>query len=199
MNTTYRRYIDTCSKMARGYRENEFDGTNQMKGAIATKLIREEMGNLVGVEFTVSTENSFIEGSPYEYDLLVVRKDAMPSFGNVYRPEDVIAVVECKANGLFDPERDSSTIALAANAAYELNPSIRFGYISMTERMPEHEEKRNGKEPAKFWELTKAYLRRKLKMFSVLYAVTLAQGKDILDGGSDAEFHEFVDTLASVN
>ncbi len=185
--------------MARGYRENEFDGTNQMKGAIATKLIREEMGNLVGVEFTVSTANSFIEGSPYEYDLLVVRKDAMPSFGNVYRPEDVIAVVECKANGLFDPERDSSTIALAANAAYELNPSIRFGYISMTERMPGHEEKRNGKEPAKFWELTKAYLRRKLKMFSVLYAVTLAQGKDILDGGSDAEFHEFVDTLASVN
>jgi len=199
LNSTYRRYLEVYRNAVRRNPNNMFLKSQKGKRAIATDLIREEVGNLVDMEYTISSVRSRIEGSDYEYDLLVVRKDAVPSFGKTYRPEDVAAVIECKANGMDDPEKDSSSIAIAANAAHELNPEIRFGYITMNGKVPEQTGTNSARSTMGLWELTRTYLKRKLNMSSVIYAVTLAQGKDMLDDGSDAEFHAFVNALTPAN
>ncbi len=143
----------------------------------------------------VSQGNRYIAGSKFEYDLLLVRPDAEAYLGLVYRPEDVVAVIECKAGGLFDLEGGTNNIAEAANRAVSLNPNIRFGYITICENVPVHSYKKDGTPTVKQWELTKQYLQEKIAGTCVIYAVTLQQGRHLCDEGSDKEFEDFVSML----
>lgn len=174
------------------------DDVKKLRGAITAELLREEISNylnLYDMNVAVSTVNSYIAGSKYEYDLLLVKKSAIPYMGILYLPEDVIAIVECKAGGLFDVDKDTDNIAKAVNSAQNINNKIRFGYITISENVPINEYNYYGKPTIKHWDLTVKYLNEKIHGMNASYAVTLHQGKNLCDKGTDEEFTRFVDFL----
>lgn len=186
---------------------NQYDGTlsgaKKLKGAVTTELIKQQiveyfMSN--GKNYKVSNVNSYIAGSKWEYDLLIVKDDSEPFLGQVYRPEDVIAIIECKANGLYNLKSDPKTIINAANCAIELNENIKFGYITMSENVPVNEYKKDGSATVKQWDITQKLLGENIKGKTIIYAVTLYRGKKgnklkIYEEGSDEEFIDFVNYL----
>jgi hypothetical protein len=174
------------------------EDAKKLRGAVASELLRQKLDQYIaehGKELKVSPVNAYIAGSKFEYDLLVVKAGAEAYMNLVYRPEDVVAVIESKAGGLFDVDADTSNIARAVNRAMALNPKICFGYITMSENVPVHECKKNGEPTVKHWKLTNQYLQEKIDGKSAIYAVTLHRGKQLYDPGSDQEFEDFAAML----
>ena len=168
------------------------EASKKMRGAVTAELFRAEIERyLVNHKepYKVSGVNSYIAGADFEYDLLVVKKDAEPFCNLIYRPEDVVAVVESKTNGIYDVQNDTDNIAKVANRAKELNPSITFGYITLSEVVPVRQMSKD------VWGQTQESLDQKVHGAKVIYAVTLRKGKMIWDKGSDEEFTEFVEYL----
>lgn len=196
----YESYHLRCSELSQLM--EQYNGSSEdakkLRGAIASELLRQELGRYLvehGKPLKISAVNSYIAGSKFEYDLLVVKSDADAYMGLVYRPEDVVAVIESKAGGLFDVDADTSKIARAANRAIELNSDICFGYITMFENVPVHIFKKNGEATVKHWDLTNQYLMEKINGKCAIYAVTLHRGKQLHDPGSDQEFEDFASML----
>lgn len=176
----------------------------KLRGAIAAELLKQlitEYFNNNSKSFKISNVNSYIVGSKFEYDLLIVKESAEPFIGIAYRPEDVIAIIECKAGGLFKVEKDTDNIAQAINRAMLINPDIRLGYITMSENIPVNDYKKDGSATYNHWEKTKEYLDEKISGTVVKYAVTLHKGKreNLYDEGSDEEFYNFINYLICEN
>lgn len=204
MNHYYELYQEKCRILDDSIKE--YQGTmkdaKKLRGALATELLRQELINYFyqkGITVNVSTGNSYIIGSKYEYDLLLVKSDARPFCNLIYYPEDVIAVIESKAGGLFDVDKETDNIAKAVNKAWELNRNIKFGYITLSENVPKNTLNLKGRPTVKHWELTKEFLSKKVQAFSSIYAVTLHQGDTICNEGSDEEFMDFVESLVSLS
>ena len=196
-NRFYRLYQNHCialHQLMEHYHSN-LEDAKKLRGAVAAELLRQELDRTIatrGKALKVSQVNAYIAGSKYEYDLLVVKAGAEAYMNLVYRPEDVVAIIESKAGGLFDVYADTSNISKDVNKAFSLNPKICFGYITMSENVPVHEYKKNGEPTVKHWELTNQYLQNKINGKCAIYAVTLNQGKQLCDEGSDEEFEDFV-------
>lgn len=203
-NTYYEQYEKLCNEL-----ENlmilyngDAKSAKKLRGAIAAELLKKLVDEFLCKNcrnYKASNVNSYIAGSKYEYDLLIVNKNAEPFMGMLYKPEDVIAVIECKAGGLFNLETNTDNIAKAANRAIELKTDIRFGYVTMSENVPVNNYKADGSATIKHWDKTIEYLREKIRGEIVVYAVTLHKGKNLCDGGSDDEFYNFVNYLIREN
>ena len=196
----YEMYKKHCSELEQMMKENQ--GTSKdaktLRGAVAVELLRQEINNYLTDNkepFKTSLVNSYIAGSKFEYDLLLVKENANPYMGLVYQPEDVVAIIESKAGGLFDVDKNTNSIAKAANRAIEINSNITFGYITMSENVPVNIYNCYGNPTVKHWELTKKYLSDKIVGKTIIYAVTLHKGKELCDEGSDDEFHTFIKNL----
>ncbi len=177
-----------------------YSNAKKFRGAIAAEILRRELQQymqLHSLPVKVSNVNSYIIGSKYEYDLLLVKQDAQSVLDLAYRPEDVLAVIESKAGGLFNVEDDTNNIAKAVNAAMALNRQIRFGYITMYENVPVHQFNTSGQPTVNHWEQTNQYLMQKISGICAIYSVTLQQGKKKCDNGSDQEFEDFAAFLSA--
>ena len=196
----YELYQERCNELELIMKQNG-GGSNEAKklrGALAVKLLKQEIDKyLVTKEkpIKVSELNTYIAGSKYEYDLLLVKEDAQPYMDLVYNPEDVIAIIESKVNGLYDISENTNSIAIAVNRALEINSDIKFGYITMGENVPVNKYNRCGKPTVRHWDLTQEYLEKKIKGYNISYAVTLYQGKKLCDEGKDEEFYGFIECL----
>ena len=199
-NRYYELYKKHCAELDEmmGRYNTGSEYPKKLKGAMTTELLRQEITQFLADNnepFKTSAIDSYIAGSKYEYDLLIVKEDAEAYMGLVYQPDDVIAVIESKAGGLFDLEKDTDNIAQAANRAKELNSDICFGYITISENVPINSYNSQGNPTVKHWDLTKEYLSDKIQGKSAIYAVTLYKGKEICEEGSDDEFYDFVKHL----
>lgn len=195
-NTYYERYKVLCNKLNDLMKETA-NGAKKLKGAIAVELLKELIDDFFqknNIKYKTSNPNSYIAGSKYEYDLLIVKEYAEPFMGMVYKAEDVIAIIESKVGGLFNLAKDTDSIAIAVNSALKLSKDICFGYITMSENVPTNDSY-CGKSTIKHWEKTEEYLKEKINGKCVLYAVTLRKGKYLCDEGSDEEFFGFVNYL----
>lgn len=189
----YQNHCIALNQLMEQYHGNSEDA-KKLRGAVASELLRQELERYItehGKALKISPVNAYIAGSKFEYDLLLVKAGAEAYMNLVYRPEDVVAVIESKAGGLFDVDADTSNIARAVNRAMSLNPKICFGYITMSENVPVREYKKNGEPTVKHWDLTNQYLQDKIEGKCAIYAVTLYQGKKLCDEGSDEEFEDF--------
>lgn len=199
-NRYYELYQIRCNELEQimtKYQGSSEDA-KKLKGAVATNLLKQEMEKYLednNEPFKISSENSYIAGSKYEYDLLLVKENAKPFMGLVYYPDDVIAIIESKSNGLFDADAETNHIAKAVNRVREINPDIRFGYITISENVPINDYKKDGTPTVKHWDLTEQYLNEKIEGLNAIYAVTLHKGKELCDEGSDDEFNRFLNWL----
>lgn len=194
---TYQKHYAELQQIMEKYK-GHLGEAKKLKGAVAANLLKHEIEAYLmknNKPIKVSSVNSYVAGSKYEYDLLLVKKDAIPFMELVYDPDKVIAIIESKVNGLFDVDAETNGIANAVNRAREINPNIRFGYITISENVPVHEYNKNGTSTVKHWELTEQYINEKIKGLNAIYAVTLRQGKKLCDEGSDKEFSMFLDNL----
>lgn len=199
----YEKYCEELDQLMLLYNEDT-KSAKKLRGAIAAELLKQlinEYFSKINQPYKASNVNSYIAGSKYEYDLLIVKESATPFIGIVYRPEDVIAIIECKAGGLYKVENDTDNIAKAVNRAIETNSNIRFGYITMSENVPVNDYKPDGSATYKHWDKTKEYLEQKINGEIVVYAVTLHKGKrkELCDEGSDEEFYDFINYLIDEN
>lgn len=208
-NQLFEAYQKCCSDMEelinaysqRICADNEFrrkGNYKKLRGAVTVELLRRELDRYLSEHkkpICTSRANVYIAGSKFEYDLLLVKKDAVACMDLVYRPNDVVAVIECKAGGLFRVDEDTGHIANAFKPAYKLNPHIRFGYITMSENVPKNEYNSSGRPTVKHWKLTNQLLNEKFENMNAIYAVTLHQGSRLYDEGNDQEFEKFVSEL----
>lgn len=198
-NFYYELYQNFCAELQEMMEQHQgsMENAKKLKGAVASELLRREIARYLSDNkepFKPSAVNSYIAGSTHEYDLLLVKESAEPYLGLIYQPEDVIAVIECKAGGIYKIDTDTDQIATAVNRAIETNPEIQFGYITITENVPVHDTYR-GKPTVKHWNMTGEKLREKINGDPIVYAVTLHKGKELCDEGSDDEFYDFVRAL----
>lgn len=194
----YLKCIEETDKQMSKYHSNALNA-KKLQGAIAVELLKQEIDTYLETSnkpLKASAVNSYIAGSKYEYDLLIVKNNAVPYMNLLYSPDDVIAILECKAGGLFKVERDTNNITTAINCALELNPKARFGYITMRENVPVNLYHPSGKPTVKHWDLTKEYLTQNIHGLTAVYAVTLHKGKNLCDNGSDEEFNNFLNFLS---
>lgn len=196
----YELYKKHCIELEQMMKQNQgkSEDAKKLRGAVAVELLRQEITNYLidnKKPFKTSAVNSYIAGSKFEYDLLLVKESSKPYMGLVYRPEDVVAIIESKAGGLFNVDNDTNNIAKAVNRALEINSNIRFGYITISENVPVNLYNHYGKPTIKHWDLTKKYLNDKIVGETIIYAVTLHKGKKLCDEGSDDEFYDFIRNL----
>lgn len=199
-NSYFLLYKNHCKELEQLMKQNLGDSNDakKLRGAIAVELLRQEINKYLvnnHMPFKTSAVNSYIAGSKFEYDLLIVKEDAVPYLGLVYQPKEVVAIIESKAGGLFDVDKNTNSIAKAVNRTLEINSAIRFGYITMSENVPVKNYHQDGRPTVKHWDLTKKYLKEKINGKVIVYAVTLHQGKALIDEGSDDEFYNFINAL----
>ncbi len=99
-------------------------------GALTIELIRRA---LMKIGIRVSRRDVFIQGVPLEIDFLVPGPHARLSNGLVYRPEDVLAIVEVKNAGSFG-KPTIETIRQNFTVIRKANRRIRCCYLTVAER-----------------------------------------------------------------
>ena len=204
MNTYYQTYHKEKAEVNAAFLKYNADSgdAKKLNGLLAANLLRRELVRYFlehALPYTVSPVNSYVIGSKYEYDLLIVKADAQPFSDYLYTPDDVITVIESKAGGLMNVKNECENIAQAFNAAHILNRTIRFGYITVGENVPVHEVNRLGNPTVNHWELTQYYFKENLDADAErkIYAATLHKGNrnNLCDEGSDEAFLEFIEAL----
>ncbi len=98
-------------------------------GAVTNEVVRK---HLAEEGISVSDRNVFIDGFPTEWDLIVHKPSAMPEVGCVWRPSDVLAVIEIKYSGLYDSDsisRLNNTFSLLT----QKHPHIKPFYFTLME------------------------------------------------------------------
>lgn len=139
-------YNDPALREERGVR------ASKLSGAVAAEYFRQEIQRVLErhPEYgcKVSENNVYIQGSHIEFDLLILRENARKLCGApVYRREDVVAVLECKANGVYTEYNDEKRYRFDAfeldkfTSAYledlqGCEHNIKLGYMTMNENRP---------------------------------------------------------------
>ena len=165
-NKLYERYQTCCMELEQKMKkyQGSSEDAKKLRGALATELLKQEIDSYLNY---------------YNKSFKV--------------SEDVIGIIECKAAGLFDVNKDTDHIATVVNCAQKINPHIRFGYITMSENVPVNSYHRNGKPTVRHWDLTVEYLDQKIQCPNINYAVTLHKGNTLCDEGLDEEFKDFIE------
>src|SRR5450631_3710277 len=100
-------------------------------GAFMVETIRQA---LLNNGIPVSTRDVFIRKIPIEFNLIVPRHGAPdPVHGIIYEPEDVVAVLEIKASGLFGYNL-IDRIEYCRAEVHKYNLNIFCGYVALSER-----------------------------------------------------------------
>jgi hypothetical protein len=109
----------------------KFFGTKCSKyaGAVCVELIK---NSLQQCGIATSSRDVFIDGVPIELDLLLPRYEAKAQYGLLYKPKDVLAVLEVKNSGSFGQstiDRIKSNFEIICRS----NPQIVCIYVTLTE------------------------------------------------------------------
>ncbi|HEY3417764.1 MAG TPA: hypothetical protein VGM23_12845 [Armatimonadota bacterium] len=81
-----------------------------------------------------SAKGAFIAGVSVEFDLLIPKAGAMPEYGMLYYPDEVLAALKV---GCMGAQRRSSCADLKTNfqRVRSRNPEIFCAYVTLTERL----------------------------------------------------------------
>lgn len=99
-------------------------------GAITVEIIKYAFENH-GI--LTSPREVFIKGLPIEVDLLIPKRGVVPEHGILYKPQDVLVVLEIKNYGSFG-ESTINSIKKNFGLISQLNKEIYCAYVTLTER-----------------------------------------------------------------
>jgi len=121
------------------------DSYSKLSGMIAAKIIKTEIDKVIAcndLPYKTTEYNVYINSCFTEWDLLIVKKEAsIQDDLAIYELKDVLAVVECKAYGLFFTSKDNTYNPLRNFlASYKMlkekNENLRSIYITISEQFP---------------------------------------------------------------
>ncbi len=123
----------------------------KIHGNLIAITIRKYLSNIFlyyGVNYKVSPANSYIKGSPVEWDLIVLTENAKGiNNTNIYDAKDCICVLELKTSGIVNLQDFKKTIKRQLNHIKYIrsnqNCKLQFGYISFEETKKYFEETKN--------------------------------------------------------
>lgn len=81
----------------------------------------------------VSARDVYIRGVPIEMDVVVPTKEAAPLYGLLYKPEEVVVVLEVKKRGSFG-ESTVNNIKTNFQRIRGLNAGIHCAYVTLEEQ-----------------------------------------------------------------
>lgn len=128
--------------------KNKITGMKKLSGVIAAEYFREQIDRILKnyPDYKISNNNVYVEGCHIEFDFLILKANAEMLEGlPVYKKDDVVAVLECKTNGVYtlfnDPAQiEKFDLERFANAYInELKGpqrGIKLGYMTMSENCP---------------------------------------------------------------
>lgn len=170
----------------------------KLHGALTAELVRDELMQYFikhNLPFKPSKQNVYIVGLSNEFDILIVKINAEAIHGILYKPEDVVAIIEVKAAGFIDPQKEANTLLSVANRVYEMYPHIAHGYLTMREKSPTN--KMGSFFPTiDHWRITKETLGRMHQRNAQLAIVYHTAGKD--EVSKDEEWDAFVSHLCYI-
>ena len=170
----------------------------KLHGALTAEMIRDELLNYFiqhQLPFKPSKQNVYIVGLANEFDILIAKVNAEPTMGILYKPEDVVAIIEVKSAGLINPEKEANAILNIANRVYEKYPHIAFGYLTMIENSPVNSISWGDVPTVDHWRITQDVLGRMRQRNAQLAVVHHNAGKDVVS--SDEEWDAFITHLCS--
>ena len=121
--------------------ENVKGSFNKIIGNLVASTFRKYISyilNYYGYNYKVSNVNAYIKNYPTEWDLIILKNDAIETNTNVYNANDVVAVLEFKTSGLADkdiPKQFDNQFSNLYNIKNkgESDHKIVFGYITFSE------------------------------------------------------------------
>jgi len=129
-----------------------------------------------GSQFATSESNCFINGFPYEFDLLIVNKNATNEFPNIFNLSDVKTIIEIKTSGIIGSKDQVFDTLERLKGDFEnvkqKNPNINFIYITIFERgEPKENNKTKRKPPLNYIETT----RKGIKPYQAYFLFDIAK------------------------
>lgn len=115
--------------------------SGKLLGNMVAMVLRKHIENIInynGLEYAVSGCNAYIDGCPIEWDLLLVKKNAIVNDYNVYKVEDVVTAIEFKTSGTIDVRYNQRTKdeflqeTFGKQFSYLTSKGITFAYITFS-------------------------------------------------------------------
>lgn len=98
-------------------------------GALTIELLRKEF---IKKGLNVSNRDVFIKGVPYELDLIILKKRKKAQENLLYKPEQVLAVLEIKFRGVYSKE-GVENIKKVFDSIKGVNKEIKCIYLTISE------------------------------------------------------------------
>ncbi|UZE93027.1 MAG: hypothetical protein IB617_02605 [Candidatus Nealsonbacteria bacterium] len=98
-------------------------------GALTIELLRKEF---IKKGLNVSNRDVFIKGIPYELDLIVLKEGEKAQENLLYKPKQVIAVLEIKFRGIYSKE-GVENIKKVFGSIKRVNKEIKCIYLTVSE------------------------------------------------------------------
>lgn len=119
--------------------------------AITLRKYIQNIINYFGLNYKVSVVNSYIKGSPIEWDLLILKGNARGiNDTNIYNVNDCVCILEIKKPGIYNMKDFKANIKKQINNINYIrkltNTNLNFGYISF-------------EETPNYFEITKEYFK----------------------------------------
>jgi hypothetical protein len=107
---------------------------NKFKGDVVCRIIQQFIGrHLSATNNKIVGPNAYIDGFPYEFDLLVIDKSAEPrELTSSYQAQNVRCVIEVKKGGVYSPAQPKK-IAGIFNAVVSRYSHMKCGYLTVEE------------------------------------------------------------------
>ena len=100
----------------------------RLKGTILVKVLKDYLSRVLP-EGLKLVEYGYLEGYPYEYDLLVVRREAESiPYTPIYRGSDVAGIIEVKYSGFFISRAEWGKVFSRFKARFE-EPRRKYRHI----------------------------------------------------------------------
>lgn len=165
-----RKYIDRYKKKGEGRK------WSKLSGDIHVRILREYILKELPKNYTVSPPYAYIEGFPYEFDILILRDLSKPlECTNIYSPEDVRVGIEVKAGGFMKKEEIRKT-RNNFDDVKEKYTHIDFIYLTFEER-----SKPKRANSINYWSITKDEFSKGLSSYKV-FCLRDSYTKEVKDG-----------------
>lgn len=113
----------------------------KIHGNLVATTLRKYILNIInyyGLNYKVSIGNSYLKGSPVEWDLLILKDSAMGiNNTNIYNAGDCVCILEIKKSGIYNMGDFQKNIKRQIDNINYIrkteNPNLKFGYISFEE------------------------------------------------------------------
>lgn len=123
-NSYYEKYVSII---------DESISCKKLSGNLFTMIVKKYIEKILkdhNLKYKISNNNSFIKGCSTEWDLIILKEEALDLEINVFESKDVVGVIELKAGGQQLVKDKITDLKDLYDKKFEKINKIRFIYIS---------------------------------------------------------------------